>query len=169
MRSLLSTFAVALAMFPMGLGAIAEDKKDNRLPDKAKSILDKADQVVLFSLEPVHRKKVKDGFHGWMMILGQTAIKGADVRSQILTALYQGIANRDGKGAECFDPRHGIRATANGKTVDLVICFECNWVYVYYDNDENRQHVAETTRDPQSILDKVLKDAGVPLPKQAKD
>jgi hypothetical protein len=168
MRSLLIAITVALAMFPMGRGAVAEDKKDNRLPDKAKAILDKADQVVLLSLEPDDRKKVKDGFHGWM-ILGQTAIKGADVRSQILTALYQGIAKSDGNGAKCFDPRHGIRATANGKTVDLVICFECNWVYVYYDNDENRQHVAVTTREPQSVLDKVLKGAGVPLPKQAGD
>jgi len=77
------------------------------------------------------------------------------------------FAKSDGNGAKCFDPRHGIRATAKGKTVDLVICFECNWVYVYYDNDENRQHVAVTTREPQAVLDKTLKDAGVPLPKPA--
>jgi hypothetical protein len=168
MRRLLCTTAVALALLPFGLGAIGEDKKDNRLPDKAKAVLDKADQIVLFSLEPDDRKKVKDGFHGWM-VLGQTTVKDADVRSQILTALYQGIAKSDGNGAKCFDPRHGIRATADGKRVDLVICFECNWVYVYYDNDENRQHVAVTTREPQVVLDKTLKNAGVPLPKQARE
>jgi hypothetical protein len=168
MRNLFTAIAVAMAMFPVGLGAAAEDKKDNRLPDKARAILDKADQIVLYSLEPDERKKVKDGFHGWQ-ILGQTTIKEAAVRSQILTSVYQGTAKSDGNGAKCFDPRHGIRATVNGKTVDLVICFECHWVYVYYDSDENRQHVAVTTRDPQTVLDKALKNAGVPLPKQAKD
>ena len=33
----------------------------------------------------------------------------------------------------------------------------------------NRQHVAVTTRAPQAALDKALKKAGVPLPKQAGD
>jgi hypothetical protein len=67
-------------------------------------------------------------------------------------------------GAKCFLPRHGIRVTADGKTIDLVICFECSWIYIYY-GDKDGPHVT-TSGGPQPAFDKVLKDNGVPLPKK---
>ena len=73
------------------------------------------------------------------------------MQKQLLDALYKGIADSDGNGAKCFDPRHGIRASVDGKTVDLVICFECSWVYVFYDKDENRRGVAVTTERPRQV------------------
>jgi len=157
--------AVAVALIA-GLG-VAGDPKAHQLPDKAKAILDRAEQLELFSLDPeLDRKAGKDGFHGWK-VLGQTVVKDAPARKQVVGSLYNGIAENTGNGAKCFDPRHGVRATVEGKTVDLVICFECSWVYVYYDREGDRQGVAITTGKPQAVFDKVLKDAGVPLPKQA--
>jgi hypothetical protein len=146
------------------LRAAAEEPKANKLPDKAKAILDKAKQFELLSLDPDSDGQAKDGFHGWK-VLGKTALKDPKVRKQVLDSLYDGIAKSKGVGAKCFDPRHGIRATVDGKTVDLVICFECGWVYVY--EDGKRQDAAVTTPKPQATLDKVLKDAGVALPKPA--
>jgi hypothetical protein len=152
----------------MALGAAADAPKANKLPDKAKAILDKANQFDLLSLDPdPDRAQVKDGFHGWK-VLGKTVVKDPQVRKQVLESLYEGISKSDGVGAKCFEPRHGIRASVEGKTVDLVICFECSWVYVFFDKEEKRQGVAVTTDKPQPTWDKVLKDAGVALPKPEK-
>ena len=160
-----------LAAFATLLTAVCAwtaNEKENRLSAEAKAVLDKAEQFELLSLDPaVEGVKGKEGFHGWK-ILGKTAVKDATIRKQIVTALDKGIAESDGNGAKCFDPRHGIRAQRDGKTVDLVICFECGWVYVFHGDKEERQGVAVTTGKPQAVFDKVLKDADVPLPKPAK-
>lgn len=158
--------------------AVAEEdekearKKNNKLPDEAKAILTKAEKVELFSLEPGLRKpKPKDPsaentFHGWE-VLGNTEIIKADARKELFDAVEKGIESSEGRGANCFYPRHAIRATVKEKTkdrtVDLVICFECGWIYVFLDKDEKLKSVA-TSGDHQKTLDKILKAAKVPLP-----
>lgn len=119
-----------------GTTSPAGDKKPNKLPADVQAILNKADTFELYSLDPERSRNKKDAggadFRGWT-ILGKTAVKDAETRKRLVTALYDGIAKSDGSGARCFDPRHGIRASAEGKSVDLVICFECSWVYVFLD------------------------------------
>ncbi|MBA4067355.1 MAG: hypothetical protein C0501_27325 [Isosphaera sp.] len=61
-------------------------------------------------------------------------------------------------GTGCFQPRHGIRATAGGQTVEVLICFECKPVYFYLGE---RMGQAITDESPQKAFDKVLTDAGV--------
>src|SRR5262249_25736189 len=127
---------VAFATLLTSVCAWTGDKKENRLSAETKAILEKAEHFELLSLDPaVEGVKGEEGFHGWK-ILGKTAVKDAAVRKQIVTALDKGIAESDGNGAKCFDPRHGIRAQHDGKTVDLVICFECGWIYVFHGDKE---------------------------------
>jgi hypothetical protein len=150
-------------LFLTALPAVGEE---NTLPDQAKAILLKAEQIELYSLEPEPDKdkdKDKDTLQGWK-ILGKTVLKDASVRKSALNAVENGIGK--GRGAKCFDPRHALRATHDGKTVDLVICFECGWVYVYYDKKAERAATLVTSSKPQETLDKILKDAGVPLAKK---
>src|SRR5262245_44881959 len=104
------------------LAAEARDK-DNKFPDDVLKVLEKADSYELLSLDP-GVKGVKGGFHGWK-VLGKTTVKDKKVRGQVLAALKKGVADSDGRVAKCFIPRHGVRATHGGKTVELVICFEC--------------------------------------------
>jgi hypothetical protein len=148
--------------------AWTEDKPENKLSAEVKAVLEKPERFELLSLDPaVEQAKGKEGFHGWK-VLGKTTVKDSDVRKEIVTALDKGIADSNARGAKCFDPRHGIRVQRDGKTVDLVICFECGWVYVFAGDKEDRQGVAVTTDKPQAVFDKVLKAADVPLPKQGK-
>jgi hypothetical protein len=58
--------------------------------------------------------------------------------------------------------QHGIRAAAGGKTVDLVICFQCGWAYVYLDKEEKAVELI-IGAEQQPVLDKVLTDAKVAL------
>jgi hypothetical protein len=149
---------------------VAEEKKENQLPDKAKTILEKAEKFELFSLDPESfgfNKKVPGSFHGWK-ILGNTTLEEAKLRKEIVESLKEGISKQKGAPKKCFDPRHGIRASVDGKSVDILICFECGWIYVYYDQDEQHSEVVHTTGKPQETFDRILKDAKVLLPKPAR-
>jgi hypothetical protein len=124
------------------------------------SILEKATELELFSLDPATRNE-KDGFHGYK-VLGKTTVKDADTRKLLVAAFKKGV-EEDTKVANCFIPRHGVRLKIDKTTVDLVICFECAVVHQYYDNNTGPGFAI--SKSPQPAFDKVLKDAGVPLPK----
>jgi hypothetical protein len=141
---------------------------ERKLPDKATAILDKATEFELYSLEPDEEEKPAGKptrLHGWK-VLGKTTVKKAGAGKDLLTALEQGIASRRARGAKCFEPRHAIRATHDGKRVDLVICFKCGWVYVYFDGKEKEEPHVRIDRTTQPYFDKALHDAGVPLAKK---
>src|SRR5262249_50651629 len=99
----------------------------NRIPEAGDRLLDKAETFELYSLDPDRKGKaapVKDGFHGWK-VLGKTEVKGKADRKRLNDALRLGVEDNFGMVAACFIPRHGIRLKGGGRTVDLVICFQC--------------------------------------------
>ena len=138
----------------------------------ARAVLEGATEWELFALDPdpVLKPDPKDAFRKWK-VRGTTTVKAADARKALLAALDKGIADeaeRLRKQREkglltetgCFQPRHGIRATAGGQTVEVLICFECRPVYFYLGE---RRGQAVTNESPQKAFDKVLTDAGVSI------
>ncbi|HVS36600.1 MAG TPA: hypothetical protein VMS17_13640, partial [Gemmataceae bacterium] len=136
--------------------------KFTHLPKEVQAVLEQADQLDVYSLQPPNPPKekpqVKDVFHEYK-VLGKTTIKDAAVRKKLVEEIEKGVANGFG-AAGCFNPRHGLRATHDGKTVDLVICFECTSIEIF---NGTAQSFVWTGRGPQELFDKVLKDADVPL------
>ena len=128
--------------------------------------LEKADEFVLYSLDPRRQaEEPKDGFHGWL-VLGRTQITDAGARKKLVAALEQGVREHDGSIAHCFNPRHGIRATRAGKSVDLVICFECFQVEVFTAGQPDKGFLVSAS--PQQVFDEALRQADIPLPGPAK-
>src|SRR5437868_919741 len=86
-----------------------------RLSDASHQILDTSEQLILFSLEPAPRSPssadAREKSHEYP-ILGRAEIKEAKTKAELLAALYKGIEDSDGAVAACFNPRHGIRASA---------------------------------------------------------
>src|SRR5206468_2924 len=101
-----------------------------------------------------------DNFHGWN-ILGRMTVKGAESQRLVAT-LKESLWEEGGKSPSCFNPRHGIRATLRGKTVDLVICFECVKTKVFIDGIEETGYLPHG-RAPETVFDGVLRTASVPL------
>jgi len=123
---------------------VAARADDNKEVAAAWAILEKAESWDLLSLDTKRQKvETKDGFHEWK-VLGRITIKDAPTRRDLLAALKKGIAEdeeRKRKEREegrltatgCFQPRHGVRATHEGKTVEFLICFECTparWIII---------------------------------------
>jgi hypothetical protein len=145
----------------------------NRIPEVVDRLFEKAETFELYSLDPDFKfaregkdAGGKDAFHGWK-VLGKTEVKGEKERQRLADALRLGAEDNFGMVAACFIPRHGIRLKGGGKTVDVVICFQCLSAEVYVDDKRDKGFL--TTGDPQPAFDTVLKAAGVPLPKPAKE
>ena len=140
-RFLIPFLALATTLMVGCTGKSADSKipePDSKIPERPRAALEKADQFELLSIDPDRQQeKPKDDFHGWK-VLGRTQIKDADTRKKLVAALQKGVGENDGTVANCFNPRHGIRATHEGKTMDFVICFECLQVQVYA--EENSIH-----------------------------
>jgi len=133
-------------------------KPDNKLPDAVAKALEKASELEVYSLGGETTEL--NGWHG-AKVLGRTTVKGEADLKALATALKKGVAEGEG-GARCFIPRHGVRVTHAGKTYDLLICFECHWVYVFTDKSD-KPLVLMTADTPQKVLNTILTDAKVPL------
>jgi hypothetical protein len=133
---------------------LAPARAQNKLPDAAKAVLDNAASLEIYSLQPEQAKPGADEsklFHGYP-ILAKATVKDED-KKKVLEALYKGIADNKGIAANCFIPRHGLRATNEGKTIDLVICFECLQVDLWDGKDRTRVLI---TASPRNVLNEFL-------------
>ena len=128
---------------------------NQKLPDSTLAVLEQADQFELLALSPILAKS-DHGFHGYP-VLGAAKISQTETRRRLISALSQSMRDSNGTIAACFNPRHGIRATSNGKQVDLVICFECLSFRLYGDREETFL----ITDTPKTLFDEVLKNSGV--------
>jgi hypothetical protein len=121
-----------------------------------------AQQFELLSIDPDpgSAAKAADRLHGYA-VLGRTGINDPARRESLIAALEQAAKDNDDRLAMCFRPRHAVRATSPGKTVDLIICFECMKARVYVDNREQGGFL--TTRSPEPMYDAVLRAVKIPL------
>ncbi len=94
-------------------------------------------------------------------ILGQTQISGS-TKSDAIHTLYQGLV----KGAVpmmCFEPRLGMRAVKNGRTLDMVICFECQQMVLRMNGKQAGGGLISSRYKP--YFDKLFDAAKVPYDK----
>jgi hypothetical protein len=102
------------------------------------AVLREAPKLEIFALDPMPiaeealaTTKV-DHLHGYP-ILGRATLTDGKARAELADLVLRGIRESDGKVAACFNPRHGIRAKHDGRTLDLVICYECLSMTAYGD------------------------------------
>jgi hypothetical protein len=148
----------ALTQAPAGA---TDAPNPHEIPATAKAILEQAEEFELLSLDPKDWPSVKDGFHG-CRVLGKVTITDAKLRQQLVQAFEQGVTEYKGSGVKCNFPRHGIRVTYQGKTVDFLICFQCAHVGIFVDGQQQHLLVGPSPRD---AFNKVLAEAKIPLAK----
>ena len=148
-----------VAVAVLGLLAVACIYLFRGIPTVAANAMRNAETFELLSLDPEIRPDDAD-FHRFK-VLGRTVVTEAATRKRLYRALQSGARWNLPLQALCFIPRHGIRATAGGATVDLVICFECSQVRVW--QGENDVTTFIVGQSPERVFEEVLRDAGVPL------
>ena len=149
------------------------DPKQNALPTDARKVLETGERFILLSLDNLpmmggtSASPPRELFNGYG-VLGRAEIRNAEERTELLRALYKGIAGSDGSVNSCFHPRHGISATLGGEAVDLVICFECLQIQTFTNHGEGVLAPSApvlTTRSPQRTFNRALKRARLPVAK----
>lgn len=164
MNRTLPTLLAAFLMLVLGAVALPACAAEPKIPASVAKALQESKTFELYSLNPNVEDKPDDtNFQGWK-ILGKTSIDDAKTRASLVAALQKGVAdNTDGIIAACFMPRHGIRLSHRGKTIDIVICFQCYSSKVFIDGKPTEGFIH--TDSPRDTFNKVLKDAKVELPK----
>jgi hypothetical protein len=149
----------AIALIAGLAAAGSGDDPFGALPATASALLDDAESVELLSIDPGQRTSDPGtGFHGWK-VLGRTALTDADRRKAVVFAIRRGIRECD-DASGCFEPRHGLRATKGGKTLDLVICFSCRWIEVH---EGGTTAYVRTSGAARPAINQALRDAAVEL------
>jgi len=136
------------------------------MSDSSRQLLDGSDQLILLSLEPVYLSDAqaavadkRERFHDYP-VLGSLTITNPKQKNELLAALYKGVMDSDGSVASCFNPRHGIKATAGTNWLELVICFECSYMKEYGSASGGG---ATTTKSPTEIFNRALREAAIPI------
>ena len=86
-----------------------------------------------------------------------------------------GFSRHSSKLASCFAPHHGIVATAEGKRVEALICFECARFEFHVDGYENALEWSmrdweddHAEYDFREIFEALYDQSGVPPAKDAR-
>lgn len=156
--------------FTLSVATSCSPDSGNSLPDAVRAAFDNAAEFDLHSLDPNPREGESKGppapapllLQGWV-VLGKTTLKGRTA-IKAREAIDSGRRESDGTVAGCFEPRHAVRIVHGSKTYDLVICYACLRAQIYEGTE--RIGAFTTSRSPSGILNTLLVDAGIPLPKQ---
>ncbi len=143
----------------LGLFAVAAIYIFRGIPRGAATALRDPDTFELLSLDPERGRKDAD-FHRFK-VLGRTTVTDPAMRQRLYNSLQSGARWNVPIPSLCFDPRHGIRVTSKGRTVDLVICFECSQVQVWQGDSLVTSFIVG--QSPEPVFDQALRDAGLPL------
>jgi hypothetical protein len=158
-------FAVAACGAPAPAKTPAEVRFGQDVPAAEADVLRQATALELLALSfdaPTTPELLADPqrFHGFE-VLGRTTVTDEATRTQALDLIGRACRENDGMIAACFSPRHGVRAVHGGRTVDLVICFECYSLHVYADGALAQYGDLARSQEPE--LSALYRAAGLPI------
>jgi hypothetical protein len=134
-------------------------------------IPDDPDELTLYSLDPSQVMKElgervfpKDREVLYdCPVLGQVKITDPEKRRGIIAAIKRDMHDGFPNQAKCFYPRHLLRIVKDGKSVDLVICFQCHNYEVYRDGVIRSRPTPSIGEGSKLLLNQIFVDGGVPL------
>jgi len=125
MKSLLLALACML-LLPTAQASFKNEQRD--AARRIEALAETEGTLEILSLDPSSRHGYalnnQAVFHGFG-ILGRAVADDISEKRNLILALAKAITENDGVVARCFNPRHGLRFIEKGKTIELVICFEC--------------------------------------------
>lgn len=127
-------------------------------PGDSRNILENSETFTLYSIDPYPGREGPNRFQDYAVI-GQTTIQDPEIKRNLIAYLYSGMADAN-LHAACFNPHHAIRATKGNKIVDMLICFSCSGIEIYYGQAKGQTF---TSNAPRAYFDSVLKKYNVPL------
>lgn len=144
----------------------AEDRKPrNALPSAVLEKLTEAETIEVLSLDPEAPSAAGQARFFGLAVLGSAAVTDKAKRAALLKAVAEAAEEASFESiANCFRPRHGLRAKSGGVTIEVGICFECNRLEIAADGKAAGSRAI--TKSAEKHLDDLLTAAKVPLAKK---
>ncbi len=121
---------VALCWLSLMFGNV--EARDNALPAEFAKALSAPERAELYSLEPTQREtNAGASFYGYK-ILGHAPVAGEDAQAAA-GEFKNAIAQWNGSIGACFEPRQALSVQYNEHRYDFVICFTCQQMIFYRD------------------------------------
>lgn len=133
-------------------------------------IPDDPDQIILFSIDgmqsgEVNPKRTLQAGQELLFdypVLGKIEIGDPDLRRKVISAIKADIRS-GANGSKCFWPRHVLRVVKGGKTIDLVICFECHNFELHKNGEPHRGNTPPIGESSKTLLNEILTDAAITI------
>ncbi len=136
----------------------------NELSQPFRDILFQAGEFELVALNPdwptKESKADPKNLQGYT-VRGRATISDRALRLELMQALGDGARENDGMVAACFNPRHAIIATHNGKTCEIIICFECLTFQVW--DGSTKIETVDLSETPRTTFDRIYTAAGLSI------
>jgi hypothetical protein len=125
-----------------------------------RELIAKAEMIEVLSLGELAVND-PEAFDGWR-IVGRTMVEDAETRKLLAERLL--IANEvSGRGSRCIDGEFGLRITAGGITIGLMICFACQNAWV--SGPQEYAGLGNIDGTPVwDLLCEILRRANIPIP-----
>jgi hypothetical protein len=136
------------------------------------SVPDDPDEVTLLSIDgrrmrhPLDRGKPSDQELLYEYpVLGRVSITDPELRHRVVAAVKQDLDDRsDPDKVLCFFPRHVLHVVKRGRTINVLICFQCNRHQIYVDGRKiTADEDPPVGKNSRELLNQILADAGIPL------
>jgi hypothetical protein len=131
------------------------------LAEDVEHFLRTAVDVTVFSLEPdeLYSPPVKSPdktyFHWWVQSKSVVVTESAN-KAALQASLADDVLENWKRGADCFEPRHGLRLGGEGRTMYLVICYRCVQLWVFDESGERNKTAVGISDKTQAIMDRLL-------------
>jgi hypothetical protein len=170
---MVAMLAVTLSVGPTGPAVSAEvaavPAAGNRLTESWENWLRTSDSMVLIAIDPLALRDYSDAKRDALQRgerldeRGRLSLTDPAERARVGEALIADVAAGQSLDMMCFNPRHVVKATKDGKVLTLVICYQCLAVEVY--EEDKNQVTLNLSCSSAPLLNHLLTTAGIPLAK----
>lgn len=133
-----------------------KNELDSTLPSKVRTILEKAETLEVLGLSSEDKTGI-----GWYPDI-RVKLPLGDERKDLLNAFFFDASAGPNPSA-CFIPRHGLKATYKGKTVEVIICYQCHLFVVEGDVGEFDGGVYKEGAAAHHLFENLLRTRSEPI------
>ncbi len=139
------------------LTSAQEKELDATLPPKIREVLERAEVLHVLGLSSEDKAGI-----GWYPDVRAELRIGRE-RSELLKSFFFDASAGPNPSASCFIPRHGLKATHKGKTVEVIICYQCHLFSVEGDFGEYHGGVYKDGAAAYALFENILLNEGEPF------
>jgi hypothetical protein len=133
---------------------------DESVPLEARRILEAAESFEVFA--EINKDETSETDSRTFVPNRVAKIRTAQQKKDILEAFYFDAAHEDAP-AVCYEPHHSLKATANGKTVEIEICYDCSRFEVKGLSTRFWGTIVRENRKSEDLLTRIIQESATDI------